>query len=173
MVWPAKYGALVLALWFLAWLWFELPWYLGPLPVIIAGTASALVWARSLAHRTLPALDPHTRAATVTGHSTDTWDYDNRSERTNIHVRVETPDGAFDSVLADLVAAPDVERFAAGSRWSVRTFTGNTARVFLGDAHDDVRRFGYHLDGVRYPSEHRQWFRPKPGSPFARHRFRG
>jgi len=30
-----------------------------------------------------------------------------------------------------------------------------------------------HLDGVRYPSEHRQWLRPKPGSPFARHRFRG
>lgn len=125
------------------------------------------------AHGRLPALDDDSRTATVTGHSTETWDYDDGSERTNIHVRVETTDGAFDSVLADLVSAQDVARFAIGSRWSVRSFTGNTARVVLSDAHDDVRRIGYHLDGVRYPSEHRQWLRPKPGSPFARHRFRG
>lgn len=120
----------------------------------------------------LPALDPETRTATVTGHSTEVWDGGDGSTRTNIHVRVDTPDGGFDSVLADLVADPHQDRFAVGSQWSVRTFTDSTARVFLAGAHDDVLRSGYHLDGVRHPAEHRQWFRPKPGSPLRRSRFR-
>ena len=119
----------------------------------------------------LPALDPEPRSATVTGHSTTMWDGEGTT-RTNIHVRVDTPDGGFDSVLADLVADRHLDRFTVGSRWSVRTFTDHRTRVFLAGAHDDVLRAGYHLDGVRHPTEHRQWFRPKPGSPLRRSRWR-
>lgn len=119
----------------------------------------------------LPPLDPEPRTATVTGHSTEMWDGEG-TMRTNIHVHVDTPDGGFDSVLADHVADRHQDRFAVGSRWQVRTFTAVTARVFLAEAHDDVLRAGYHLDGVRHPTEHHQWFRPKPGSPLRRSRFR-
>lgn len=120
----------------------------------------------------LPALDPVIRTATVTGHSTEVWDHADRGERTNIHVRVDTPDGGFDSILADDVAALSRDRFVVGSQWSVRTFVDITTRVFLAEAHDDVLRSGYHLDGVRHPTEHTQWFRPRPGSPLRHSRWR-
>ncbi|MFI7672061.1 hypothetical protein [Actinophytocola sp. NPDC049390] len=172
MVFLATYATPAFAVWAFAWFWFELPWYLSPLPAFLAFPAGFLVWVIRLRVARLPALDPHTYRATVVEHTLEVYDQEDGYERTNLHVRVDTPDGGFDSVLADNVADEDLHRFHPSSTWSVRVFADTTARVFLSDAHDDVLRSGYHLDGIRHPGEHTQRPRPKPGSPLARKRFR-
>ncbi|MFI7672062.1 hypothetical protein [Actinophytocola sp. NPDC049390] len=165
-VWAIRLGPLALVLWVIAAIRFDLPWYL-PLLMIFAGLVG---WMPYLAFGPLPALDPHPRQATVTGHTTEVVD-ELDSRRPVIHVRVDTPGGGFDSVLADHIADDDRDRFVRGSTWSVRVFADTTARVFLSDAHDDVLRSGYDLDGVRMATESVHFSgAPKPGSPLTRHR---
>jgi len=148
-VWTIRLSLPAYVLWIVAWFWFGLPWFLSPMMAL----AGLVGWFLHVSFRRPPTLDPHPREATVTGHTTEVIG-EFGSRRPVIHMRVETPDGTFDSVLADRIADVDRNRFARGSRWTVRTFAGSTARVMLSDTHD-VRRTGYDLDGVRMAEEHR------------------
>lgn len=66
--------------------------------------------------------------------------------------------------LADLFPGTEAERFAVGTTWQVYGFQRPTGRCLLAEAHDDVARIGYHLDGVR-AKEERGAFPPRTGSP--------
>ncbi|OLF05672.1 hypothetical protein BLA60_34715 [Actinophytocola xinjiangensis] len=163
MAWALRLGVPAYLLWIVATFRFDLPWYVSPLLVVPVAVAGLGGWLAYLWFGPLPALDPVARQATVTGHTTEVIDeYDRRCPV--VHLRVDAPDGPFDSVLADEIADEHRDRFVRGSRWWVRTFTSRPERVFLAGAHDDVLRIGYHLDGVRLAEERVHWRRPRGGS---------
>lgn len=72
--------------------------------------------------------------------------------------------------LADYPDETWIDRFAPGSTWQVYAFQDPDLAdsvVFLTEAHDDVWRAGYVLDGVRIGVEGGP-LKPAPGSPFLR-----
>jgi len=107
--------------------------------------------------RSLPRLDPMTRAATVTGLHTVMSLPDGSASASPVpdHQLVEVElDGEGDGsgermLLADVVATQDLDRFAPGSVWQVRTFDRRRGRVLLAADHDDVIRIGRDLRTVR------------------------
>jgi|GEM_PF-4741443 len=120
---------------------------------------------RSVMNRVLPALDRTPRNGTVVGIRTGA------AERPLL-----TYDIAYSGVdgrthraqLADEIDVPWRRHFKVGSRWQVvahRDPALASTRVFLSDAHDEVWRCGYVLDGVhiRFPDGDRE---RGPGSPF-------
>lgn len=75
-----------------------------------------------------------------------------------------------DAQLADVIDESWEDSFAPGTRWQVYAFRDPELAdsvVFLTEAHDDVWRSGYKLDGVRIGGEGGP-VKPGPGSPFLR-----
>lgn len=75
-----------------------------------------------------------------------------------------------DAQLADLIDDSWEDRFAPGTTWQVYAFRDPALAdsvVFLTEAHEDVWRDGYKLDGVRLGGEGGP-VTPGPGSPFLR-----
>jgi hypothetical protein len=106
----------------------------------------------------LPALDRRPRTAIVTGRATFNPEPDPDSFTSPyklVTVRVDLDGILTDTMIADIVAAEDLDRFAVGSVWNVYAFEDPVAlnndpepdrtRVILTEAHDDVIRTGYDL----------------------------
>lgn len=112
----------------------------------------------------LPALDRTPRTATVV---VSTYDDEGRT----ILLRYRGVDGARHTArLADYPAESWVDEFSPGSTWQVYAFRDAELAdsvVFLTEAHEEVWRAGYVLDGVRIGGEHGP-LKPSPGSPFLR-----
>jgi len=111
----------------------------------------------------LPALDRTPRTGTITMVT------DDADGGETIAVRYRGADGErHDAELADLIDDSWLDRFSPGSTWQVYAFRDARlfdAVVFLTEAHDDVWRDGYKLDGVRMGGEGGP-LKPGPGSPF-------
>lgn len=139
--------------------------------VVAMGALSVLsmiptfVWMFRATRGPLPALDRTPRTARVTLHA------DDADGGQTVLVEYCGADGeAHDALLADIVHESSQHRFVPGSRWQVYTFhapgLADTV-VFLTEAHDDVWRDGWKLDGVRIGGEGGP-VTPGPGSPFLR-----
>ncbi|GAA4672926.1 hypothetical protein [Gordonia humi] len=113
--------------------------------------------------RQLPALNLDPRRATVLFNDSDA------DGRQSIALRYQGVDGEeHDAELADMIDDSWLDRFAPGTIWQVYAFRDPmlaTSVLFLTEAHDDVWRNGYKLDGVRLGGEGGP-VRPGPGSPF-------
>lgn len=113
----------------------------------------------------LPALDPTPRTARVILHA------DDAEGGQTILVEYRGSDGqGHDAQLADVIHETWKDRFVAESRWQVYAFRNpelSDSVVFLTEAHDDVWRDGWKLDGVRIGGEGGP-VKPSPGSPFLR-----
>ncbi|WP_097865913.1 hypothetical protein [Streptomyces sp. rh34] len=112
----------------------------------------------------LPALDRTPRKATVVLSADD-------SDGHTILLRYRGVDGARHTAqLADYPHGSWVDAIAPGTAWQVYAFRDPglaDSVVFLTEAHDDVWRAGYVLDGVRIGGEGGP-LKPAPGSPFLR-----
>lgn len=113
----------------------------------------------------LPALDKTPRTATITMVA------DDADGGETVAVRYRGADGErHDAELADLIDDSWLDRFSPGSTWQIYAFRDARladAVVFLTEAHDDVWRDGYRLNGVRMGGEGGP-LTPGPGSPFLR-----
>ena len=113
----------------------------------------------------LPALDRTPRTAHVTFNAEDS------EGAQDISVHYQGADGKrHHAELADVIDDSWVERFAPGTKWQVYAFRSPKLAnilVFLTEAHDEVWRSGYKLDGVRLGTESGP-VTPGPGSPFLR-----
>ncbi|MFD5225585.1 hypothetical protein ACFWHT_08195 [Microbacterium sp. NPDC058342] len=131
----------------------------------VAFIATTFLGLRLQTSRPLPALDRTPRSARVILASEDS------EGAQTIAVRYRGVDGKkHDADLADLIDDSWLDRFAPDSTWQVYAFRNPqlaNAVVFLTEAHDDVWRDGYKLDGVRLGGEGGP-VRPGPGSPFLR-----
>ncbi|MFB8765853.1 hypothetical protein [Nocardiopsis alba] len=135
------------------------------LGVVLVATATTLIGLARTTSAPLPALDRSPRTGTVTSIHT--------SDETEI-VMVEYVDPAGErhtAGLADLVHDSWMDRFVLGSRWQVYVFREPGPRVFLAEAHDDVVRRGYNLDGVRLGGESGPVHPPRPGNLLLKWRF--
>lgn len=135
----------------------------GIMVLLFTGIAILGMWLESC--RPLPALDRTPRAARVIVNADD-------SEGGQIlTLRYRGADGAeHDAELADRILDISRDRFAPGTTWQVYAFRDPALAgivVFLTEAHDEVWRQGYKLDGVRLGGESGP-VRPGPGSPFLR-----
>lgn len=112
----------------------------------------------------LPAIDRTPRTARVILNADD-------GEGHTLLLRYRGVDGRkHHAQLADLPAEDWIDRFAPGSTWQVYAFQDPglaDSVVFLTEAHEDVWRAGYVLDGVRIGGEGGP-LTPGPGSPFLR-----
>lgn len=118
----------------------------------------------------LPALDRTPRIATMIGSREvpQARIYSNSGAPDDLRaVEVEYLDDAGTvrrETSADLFAGGELDRFTVGSTWQVYGFEKPHGRCLLSEAHDDLPRRGYNLDGLRVPTE-RQSFFPRTGSP--------
>ncbi|MFE0266256.1 hypothetical protein ACFWZ7_03400 [Nocardiopsis alba] len=113
----------------------------------------------------LPALDRTPRTARVTLNAEDA----DGGRTILVEYRDEGGSG-HDAQLADLIHESWEGRFTPGTRWQVYTFRAPELAdsvVFLTEAHDDVWRDGWKLDGVRIGGEGGP-LKPGPGSSFLR-----
>lgn len=128
---------------------------------ILASTLVTWIALRRATSKPLPALARMPRTATVT-HLDD-------SDGTEIPVIwVEYRDTARNlctAGLADLIDEPWLDQFSPGNHCQVYAFRNPSTRVFLTEAHEDVVRRGYNLDGVRLGGESGP-VKIGPGSPF-------
>ena len=113
----------------------------------------------------LPALDRTPRSARVMFNTEDS------EGGQSLSLRYRGVNGEkHDAELADLIDDSWLGEFSPGSTWQVYAFRdpklANTV-VFLTEAHEDVWRDGYKLDGVRLGGEGGP-VKPGPGSPFLR-----
>ncbi|MFI6346409.1 hypothetical protein [Streptomyces sp. NPDC050560] len=129
-------------------------------------TAIAFLGVRLQLRRPLPALDRTPRSARVL------FNTDDAEGEQDITLRYRGIDGKdHDPALADLIDDSWRDRFAPGTTWQVYAFgdpkLADTV-VFLTEAHDDIWRKGYKLNGVRLGGESGPVTPPGPGSPFFR-----
>lgn len=109
--------------------------------------------------RPLPVLDPTPRTATAVAL--------HEAPLGLRSVEVEFADGAGTlrrARLVDLFDSSAAQAFTMGSQWQVYGFMKAPSRCLLTEAHDDVPRSGYDLDGLRIGREHMR-FPARPGSP--------
>ncbi|WP_067431772.1 hypothetical protein [Nocardioides jensenii] len=129
-------------------------------------TAALLIHMLVVLHKAtrgpLPALDRTPRTARVVLNADD-------DEGHTLLLRYRGVDGhKHHAQLADCPDETWIDRFAPGTTWEVYAFLDpNLADsvVFLTEAHEEVRRAGYVLDGVRIGGEGGP-LEPAPGSPF-------
>lgn len=168
----------------LAWLvvgFFREPAASGQEQVIVGVFAVSFALSIALSspyRKKLPALNRRPRTAIVTGRETFNTEPDPDSLKSPyelVTVRVDVDGVATDTMIADIVAAEDLGRFAVGSVWNVYAFEDPAAlnndpdpdwtRVILTEAHDDVIRTGYDLG---YYTMHNE---ARPGSDLLLRRF--
>lgn len=131
--------------------------------VVVVVSAWVIIGVYRRTRGPLPALDRTSRSARVIVNGEDV-DGDQI-----LRVEYEGADGApHEAQLADVVHDSWVQRFAPGTQWQVYAFRdapfADTV-VFLTEAHDDVWRDGFRLDGVRLGGESGP-VKPGPRSPF-------
>src|SRR5690606_14648662 len=131
--------------------------------VIVGGLMLHLIVDLSIRTRKpLPALYRTVRIATVVLNAND-------GESRTLLLQYAGADGeAHNAQLADYIDDDWDEAFAPGSEWQVYAFRDpglSDTVVFLTEAHDEVWRSGYVLDGVRIGGESGPVKRA-PGSPF-------
>jgi len=139
--------------------------------------AAPIILARPY-RKKLPALDRKPRKAIVTGRKSFNPEPDPDTFMPAyelVTVRVEVDGVANDTMIADIVAAESLDRFAVGSVWNVYAFEDPMAlnnapgpgrtRVILTEAHDDVIRTGYDLGFYTLHDE------AGPGSDLLQRRF--
>lgn len=118
----------------------------------------------------LPALDRTPRTATAIGwhpapQSRIRFGTDEPRGTRMIEVEYVDDTGAVRrELLADLFAGAELDPFVTGSTWQVYGFEKPHGRCLLTEAHDEIPRCGYNLDGLRVRTE-RQEFSPRTGSP--------
>lgn len=133
----------------------------------VGAAATALGLSRMLraARGPLPALDRTPRTARVVLRSDDA----DGGQTILVEYRDDHGQG-HDAQLADIIHESSEARFAPGSNWQVYAFRDPALAdsiVFLAEAHDDIWRDGWKLDGVRIGGESGP-VAPGPGSPFLR-----
>ncbi|MFI9629946.1 hypothetical protein [Streptomyces sp. NPDC052042] len=129
--------------------------------VILVSTLVTWISLKRTVSKPLPALDRTPRTATVTHFD----DFDG-TETPVVWVEYHDAEGDRRTAgLADLIDDSWLERFSPGTQWQVYAFRQPSTRAFLTEAHDDVVRRGYNLDGVRLGGESGP-VRTGPGSPF-------
>lgn len=145
---------------------------------LIAGAALFLIGMPLLIRRAirdqdrpLPLIDrSRSYQATVIGA------YDTSASETaepNVQVRYTGADGEDRRAwLADVIHESWLDRFAPGSVWQIYPYSPETTRVVLTEAHDDVWRRGWNVDGVYGLGGNSGPVDIGPGSPFP-HRPRG
>lgn len=125
------------------------------------GIAAVGMWLMS--RGPLPVLDRTARPAVVVRRT------DDAEGQQQISVAYRGVDGEeHEAELADLIDDSWADRFAPGTTWQVYAFADPDlaeAVVLLTEAHDEVWRDGYKLDGVRMGGESGPR-EPGPGSPF-------
>jgi len=159
--------ALVIGLWWLVTLgWGDVLFWVAIAAGVITGglTLYMVVEMLILTRRPLPALDRTARTATVVLNASD------GESRTLLLHYIGADGEAYNAQLADYIDDSWDEAFAPGSEWQVYAFRDPDLAdtvVFLTEAHDEVCRSGYVLDGVRIGGESGPVKRG-PGSPFLR-----
>lgn len=157
--------AIVLVIWWLAAMgWGDVLLWGGG----VAAVAVAALWIHVVmdilvrTRKPLPALDRTARTATVVLNAND-------GESRTLLLRYIGANGlACNAQLADYIDDSWEDTFAPGSEWQVYAFRDPDLAdtvVFLTEAHDEVCRCGYVLDGVRIGGESGPVKRG-PGSPF-------
>ncbi|UOQ57025.1 hypothetical protein MUN78_15385 [Leucobacter allii] len=91
----------------------------------------------------------------------------------NVRVAYVDADGeARERYLADVIDDSWLDRFAPGSVWWIHAYSPETTRVVLTEAHEEVWRCGWNVDGVHGLGGSSGPVDVGPGSPFP-HRPRG
>lgn len=153
--------------------------------LIIAGAVISVFWEFILTlfrggstDKPLPVLDRTPRTATVVGRGLAPRRRPRAGRRASrlpgdlwlIDVEYRDADGAVrQEFLADVIHDDDVHRFRNGTAWQVYGFEKprtTARRCLLTEAHDDVPRSGYNLDGVRVRGAEQQVWPARRGSPF-------
>lgn len=130
--------------------------------IVSALTLHMIIEVSILTRRPLPALDRTARTATVVLNAND------GESRTLLLQYIGANGEACNAQLADYIADNWDEAFVPGSEWQIYAFRDPDLAdsvVFLTEAHDEVWRSGYVLDGVRIGGESGP-VKPGPGSPF-------
>ncbi|MGJ0203973.1 hypothetical protein [Leucobacter sp. gxy201] len=96
--------------------------------------------------------------------------YDTSASETadpNVKVEYVVTDGETrQRYLADVIDDSWLDRFALGSVWQIYPYSPDTTRVVLTEAHDDVWRCGYNVDGLYGLGGNSGPVDRGPGSPF-------
>jgi len=145
---------------------------------VFAVSFAAYIVLSSPYRKKLPPLDRRPRIAIVTGRESFNTDPNSDSEIPAyelVAVRVDVEGITTNAMIADIVTAESLDRFAVGSVWNVYVFEDPVAlnddpepdwtRVILTEAHDDVIRTGYDLG---FYTMHQG---PGPGSDLLLRRF--
>ncbi|GAB3631230.1 hypothetical protein GCM10027421_05830 [Microbacterium shaanxiense] len=157
--------------------WVMQHWWLALIALgLVWSVAAIVIDNREHALRTgaLPPLDLVPRAATVTsmriapqkmlrfftrnrsGETGDLWQIEVQYADAGRRTRTEH--------VADLIHEGELARFPIGTTLQVYGFIHPQGRCLLTEAHDDVARRGYNLDGVRMRTDRQVW-PPRTGSP--------
>jgi len=157
--------AIVIGIWWLVTLgWGDLLFWVAIAAGIIVGglTLHMIIEVSILMRKPLPALDRTARTATVMLNAHD-------GESRTLLLQYTGADGeAHNAQLADYIDESWDDTFVPGSEWQVYAFRDPDFAgtvVFLTEAHDEVWRSGYVLDGVRIGGESGPVKRGS-GSPF-------
>jgi len=142
-----------------------LGWAVAAVGVLFAVGMPLLIWrAMRKRDRPIPLID-RSRAypATVVG----TYDTsDSETAEANVKVEYVDAEGATrQTYLADVIDDSWLDRFRPGSVWKIYPYSPESTRVVLTEAHDEVWRCGWNLDGVYMGGQSGPVDRG-PGSPF-------
>lgn len=133
-------------------------WLVTGVAVVVVASLVFFIWLARIRSRPLPALDRTPRSATVRHISTV-------DESEVVWVEYDLDGVRRTAGLADLIHHSWIDRFEPGTTWQIYAFRDAGSRVLLAEAHDDVVRRGYNLDGVRIGGESGP-APVGPGSPF-------
>lgn len=143
------------------------PGWVGPVILLGSGPTTAMMgWFLFLGATPLPALHRRPFDAVVIGFSPlDTDGEFTADDPALVDVRFERDGRAVEATTVDIIPPGERGRFADGTRWSVYAFEEDNGRVILTEAHDDVARGGFNLDGIRIATESHPTNASAPGSP--------
>lgn len=130
---------------------------------LVLATVLLLRHAQDAAKRPVPVID-RSVSYTATVHHHELGDIESGS--VIVMVEYEDADGQTRRAgLADVIHHSWIDRFEPGTQWQVYAYTVPGPRVVLTEAHEDVWRSGWNLDGVHHGGS-RGPVGPGPGSPF-------
>ena len=141
------------------------PWAVVLLSVLFVAGMPLIIWrAVRTQDRPRPMIDrSHAYAAKVIATYDTSW---SESAEANVKVEYVDAEGVTQQThLADVIDRSWLDRFTPGSTWQIYPYYPATTRVVLTEAHDDVWRCGYNLDGVHIGGQSGP-VDVGPGSPF-------